>query len=147
MVLRQRDGLEILAFRHPLAGLQLVKGTIEAEESPRAAAIRELAEEAGIAAAEVTSDLGLWESAHQGQVWSFHLCVSGQELPDRWVHRTADDGGHDFGFFWHPLAGPAGTEWHDVFQRALTFIRTALNRHCGEAAGARHETLEQQAGD
>lgn len=30
VVLRHSTELEILAFRHPLAGLQLVKGTVEA---------------------------------------------------------------------------------------------------------------------
>ena len=30
VVLRHTTELEVLAFRHPLAGLQLVKGTVEA---------------------------------------------------------------------------------------------------------------------
>jgi 8-oxo-dGTP pyrophosphatase MutT (NUDIX family) len=49
-----------MAFRHPLAGCQLVKGSIENEE-PSAAAVRELYEEAGVRAL-ADSDLGLWDS-------------------------------------------------------------------------------------
>lgn len=48
VVLRDRGVLEILAFEHPLAGLQLVKGSVEAGESTCATAVRELMEEAGI---------------------------------------------------------------------------------------------------
>lgn len=35
VVLRESGGLEVLAFEHPLAGLQLVKGRLEPGESPR----------------------------------------------------------------------------------------------------------------
>lgn len=48
VVLRGRETLEILAFEHPLAGLQLVKGSVEPGEPTDLAAIRELKEEAGI---------------------------------------------------------------------------------------------------
>lgn len=34
IVIRRRDSLEILAFRHPLAGSQLVKGTLENGGAP-----------------------------------------------------------------------------------------------------------------
>ena len=48
VVLRSPQGkCEILAFCHPLAGHQFVKGTVEAGETPAAAALRELYEEAG----------------------------------------------------------------------------------------------------
>lgn len=68
----QRPG--ILLFRHPQAGVQLVKGTIERGETPGQAALRELAEESGIDSATVVADLGCWESGHNGQIWSFQLC-------------------------------------------------------------------------
>ncbi|MFT3757807.1 NUDIX domain-containing protein [Thauera sp.] len=48
-VLLRRDGeVGILAFQHPIAGFQIVKGSIEEGESPEEAAIRELAEESGV---------------------------------------------------------------------------------------------------
>ena len=49
MVARQHQGhRKILAFAHPQAGHQFVKGTIEPGESAGAVAQRELHEEAGI---------------------------------------------------------------------------------------------------
>ena len=53
VVLRARETLEILAFEHPLAGLQLVKGSVEPGESTALAAVRELMEEAGCGAHDV----------------------------------------------------------------------------------------------
>ncbi|MDT4861942.1 NUDIX domain protein [compost metagenome] len=125
VVLRFREELQILAFRHPLAGLQLVKGSIEPGESAAAAALRELGEEAGIGAASILADLGVWASDYQGQVWSFQLCRVAYELPEQWTQWVTDDGGHDFDFFWHPLAAEPSSEWHEVFCRALAYIRTA----------------------
>ena len=34
VVIRRRDKLEVLAFRHPQVGTQLVKGSLEAGEEP-----------------------------------------------------------------------------------------------------------------
>ncbi|MGX5266288.1 NUDIX domain-containing protein, partial [Klebsiella pneumoniae] len=42
------NNLEILVFRHPLAGIQIVKGTVEHQEQLEYAALRELYEESGI---------------------------------------------------------------------------------------------------
>lgn len=127
VVLRGSEVREILAFAHPLAGLQLVKGSIEPGEPAAAAALRELAEEAGITGAWVEQYLGCWDSGHQGQVWSFHRCRVPHALADAWVHHAADDGGHDFRFFWHPLDKAADAAyWHPVFRGALDFIGNAL---------------------
>jgi 8-oxo-dGTP pyrophosphatase MutT (NUDIX family) len=126
VVLRSLGGREILAFEHPLAGFQLVKGTVEAGEMPREAAIRELYEEAGVKADGVVADLGLWESGHEAQMWSFHLCAVPAPLPDSWTHWAADDGGHEFRFFWHPLHEEPSARWHPVFRGALAFIRRCV---------------------
>lgn len=74
VVIRGQGAIEILAFEHPLAGLQLVKGTIESGESSRAAALRELREESGLSASNVSADLGIWTSGYENQIWAFHLC-------------------------------------------------------------------------
>ncbi|WP_194791886.1 NUDIX hydrolase [Pseudomonas sp. UFMG81] len=116
----------ILLFRHPLAGVQLVKGGIEPGESAAQAALRELEEEAGIRTAGVTHDLGCWDARHQGQVWSFQLCQVEGELPQQWTHQTLDDHGHAFAFFWAPLADLPLADCHPVFQRALRYLRDAL---------------------
>ncbi|WOE82112.1 NUDIX domain-containing protein [Pseudomonas protegens] len=125
VVLRHTTELEVLAFRHPLAGLQLVKGTVEAGESTAAAAVRELAEEAGLQAEE-NRFLGLWHSGFSGQAWAFHECRVRVPLPESWTHFTADDGGHRFEFFWHPLASEPSAQWHPLFQAALGFLQERL---------------------
>lgn len=125
VVLRDRETLEILAFEHPLAGLQLVKGSVELGESTDLAAVRELLEEAGIQAT-LGRDLGEWRSIITGHIWAFHECHVAQELPDTWVHFAEDDGGHEFRFFWHPLISEASERWHQIFKDALSFLRITL---------------------
>jgi len=120
-----RNRLEILAFEHPLAGLQIIKGTIEAGEQSADAAVRELREESGVDGV-ATVDLGLWQSGYQDQIWSLHICEASRSLPDTWVHHTMDDGGHDFRFFWHPLDQTPSDRWHWLFRDALSAIETRL---------------------
>jgi 8-oxo-dGTP pyrophosphatase MutT (NUDIX family) len=124
VVLRLRGGVEVLAFRHPEAGLQIVKGTIERGETPEQAAVRELAEEAGIDDARASGRFGSLEIGED--TWHFVRIQTG-DLPERWVHPCKDDGGHDFAFFWHPLDAEADGQWHDSFRQAL--------RHIAEAVG------------
>ena len=116
----------ILLFRHPVAGVQLVKGGIEPGETPGAAALRELAEESGITAATLEADLGLWASGHREQVWSFHLCRVSGPLAEQWSHQTLDDHGHCFDFFWAPLDQLPLADCDPLFQRALEFVGKAL---------------------
>ncbi|MGA0612033.1 NUDIX hydrolase [Caldimonas sp. KR1-144] len=117
---------ELLAFRHPLAGLQLVKGSIEPGESPAHAALRELCEESGLVATHVSRDLGPWASGFDGQVWSFQRCEVSDPLADRWSHRTLDGGGLVFEFFWHPLHAEPDAAWHEVYRRAIAAVRHRL---------------------
>lgn len=73
--LERKDGnLSILVFRHPLAGYQLVKGTLEPHELADAAVFRNLSEESGIESANVICHLGIWRSNFQDQIWAFYLC-------------------------------------------------------------------------
>ena len=127
-VILRRNGseVEVLAFEHPLAGYQLVKGTIEASESIEVAALRELAEESGILSATVSRSLGIWSSNHEGQIWAFVEGKPSQPLAESWLHHAPDDGGHTFRFFWHPLYETASpSQWHSVFRGALSFIQNA----------------------
>jgi hypothetical protein len=119
VVIRDHGHIEILAFEHPLAGLQLVKGTIEPGETSAAAALH--------GPSHVAADLGLWASGHANQIWAFHLCEV-HNPPDSWTHLTDDDGGHDFRFFWHPLSQPPSAQWHWVYQGALQYIASKLGR-------------------
>ncbi|MCB2251004.1 NUDIX domain-containing protein [Pseudomonas chlororaphis] len=125
VVLRRRETLEILAFEHPLAGLQLVKGSVEPGEPTDMAAARELFEEAGIQGTAVRA-LGTWRAPATGHLWAFHECHVAQHLPETWVHHAEDDGGHEFRFFWHPLMSEPCESWHQLFKDALGFIRLSL---------------------
>ncbi|NKB67379.1 MAG: NUDIX domain-containing protein [Candidatus Latescibacteria bacterium] len=116
---------QILAFTHPSAGKQLVKGTIEPGEAPADATLRELAEESGITQAKISQDLGPFEVGPPHQLWYAFLCQTG-DLPDAWTFFTADGGGLEFGFFWHPLEEPADDGWRFIFGQALDRIRRAL---------------------
>jgi len=113
---------EILAFRHPVAGCQLIKGTLEPGEAVEAGALRELHEEAGLAG--TVADGSRWSSAEvaESQIWHF-VPVNVPPLPDHFDFFCADDGGHLFGFFWWPMAKQAGPDWHLMFVRALAEIR------------------------
>ena len=73
VILRNREGnIDLLAFAHPLAGKQIVKGTIERGESLENACERELFEESGIIA-KSSACLGEWDAGHEKQVWGFYL--------------------------------------------------------------------------
>ncbi|MET3897132.1 ketosteroid isomerase-like protein/8-oxo-dGTP pyrophosphatase MutT (NUDIX family) [Devosia sp. UYZn731] len=127
------DAREILVFRHPLAGVQLVKGTREAGESVIAGALRELAEEAGIVE-DVTGVVLCSSSAIAlGQLWHFVL-VETADLPEHWAFDTLDDGGHRFEFFWCTLDATPEREWHPDFVRALKLVRDAIVSNGVEAA-------------
>ena len=112
-------GLEILAFRHPNAGLQIVKGGLQRGETPAAAAMRELREESGIAQAPL-KDAGPFDVA--GASWHFFWAIL-TGLPDRWAHDTEDDLDHVFQFFWHALDDPMTRDWHPIFHEAVDHAR------------------------
>lgn len=119
------DDLLILAFRHPIAGYQLVKGTIELGESDDTAALRELFEESGIDSANIVRHLGIWKSDFENQIWSIYLCETAG-LPDEWIHHTQDEGGLDFAFFWQSLNNNLDSNWHPLYQEALHYIKDIL---------------------
>ena len=117
--------LRLPVFRHPQAGLQLVKGGVHADETPAAAAARELFEESGL---ETRAALPLGTSAliHQDELWHFALCRIVPNVRQTWAHHCRDDGGHLFRFHWHPIADPLPEDAHPVFQAALDWIREQL---------------------
>ncbi|MBU2863328.1 NUDIX domain-containing protein [Reinekea forsetii] len=126
IVVRKRDGaFELLAFEHPLAGNQLVKGTIEKNESLESACNRELFEESGLNGV-VESYLGTWASNLEGQIWGFCFMKLQKEPSDTFVHFCLDDNGHNFRFFWLPLNSDLDDNWHPVFKGAIRFIKSHL---------------------
>ncbi|MBX3051154.1 MAG: NUDIX domain-containing protein [Caldilineaceae bacterium] len=128
VLLRRREGrLQVLAFRHPKAGSQLVKGTVEEDEEPNQTVLRELGEESGIEDARVVEALGQLVLRGIKQRWHIFLCVVERALPDKWSHYTTDGGGHDFAFFWHNLDEEPDDEWHPDFRKGLSFIRRRVD--------------------
>ncbi|MGM4986502.1 NUDIX domain-containing protein [Rhizobium sp. 11_C7_N12_5] len=126
VVFRMRDsGSEVLAFIHPSAGKQFVKGTIEPSETPLAAAERELWEESGLTALSPMALLGQCQIGPSRQLWHFFGCQA-VGLPDTWQHLTADDHGHTFAFFWHPIDLPLDQDWHPIFHEAFNFFAPRL---------------------
>lgn len=115
---------QVLAFQHPVAGLQLVKGGVDPDEQPSKAAERELLEEAGLSLRAV-QDLGSSTQIMMGDTWHFWL-MGTQPLPDQWSHDTEDDGGHRFDFFWFPLDQTPPAAFATPFQRALHHITRTL---------------------
>ncbi|CAE6948756.1 NUDIX domain [Vibrio sp. B1FLJ16] len=138
VVLRnQSDEIELLLFQHPLAGVQIVKGTLEEDdESVESAVLRELKEESGISQVSGTEYMCCWESGYQDQLWHFVRCDVIEVLPERWDFFTQDDGGLTFSFFWHKLGNPMERDCYKLFSDAIKKIEsmlvapTSVNHYC-----------------
>ena len=128
VVLRNKNNqLELLAFKHPKGGSQLVKGNIKKGESLESACIRELEEESGIQA-QVVRQIGVWDSNFKNQIWGFCLMHYEGLQPDTWEFDTHDDGGHIFSFFWQPLNSQLNDSWNEVYTNAFQYIKNALGK-------------------
>lgn len=124
---RSARGPEVLAFRHPTAGCQLVKGTREAGERLSDAVRRELREESGLNL-QTPRRLVRPIRMQDGALWHLFALPVDPPLPSRWRHETEDDEGHVFAFFWHPIHARPGTEWHPKYKRILTVLRRQVVR-------------------
>jgi len=107
----------LLVLRHPYAaeaGIQVPAGTVEADEFPEAAALREASEETGLSGLRLAgflgehirsmADFGLAETHHR---YFYHLLIGG-EPPTTWRHAEMhpSDGTTEpitFEFFWVDL--------------------------------------------
>ncbi|NBB76175.1 MAG: NUDIX domain-containing protein [Bacteroidetes bacterium] len=117
--------LEILAFEHPLAGKQIVKGTLEQGEEIADGCARELIEESGIEAKAIR-EMGSITNSVGGETWHFMTMMAKGPIPDRFTFHTNDDGGHDFKFFWYSLADPLSDEWHEIFHHPIRHLQKIL---------------------
>ena len=127
IIIRGNEGIcELLVFRHPQAGIQIVKGTVEPGEGLAEAALRELAEESGVSSITSIEGKGSWFVELTDQNWHFFLCSTDEQLPNQWDFFTLDDGGLTYSFFWFPLDETPDAEWHPVYQNAFVQIRAFL---------------------
>lgn len=122
--------MELLAFIHPEAGCQIVKGTREHGEKVSDACVRELHEEAGLSG-HPTQYLGTMFHSTDHQYWHFYRMSLQTQVPDRFTHYTADDGGHIFTFYWHRLSEPLSDHWHPRYTEPMEFLRSTLLHDVG----------------
>ena len=113
-------GTEILLFRHPTAGVQIVKGTHKGCETPIQTAIRELYEESGLTARSGRF-IAQIDQPEWNETWALVQCDFGA-LPDTWSWQTLDDHGHVFDFFWQPLNTPLPSDMDTQFKRVIDVL-------------------------
>lgn len=124
----------LLCFRHPLAGNQVPKGTVEPGELPEHAVVRELFEETGVVFSGDVQALAVLEHERHGasgdvQIQRWHLFllpVSG--LPPAWTHGASGSEAEDglcFECFWQPLELPA-VGFHESFEPVIERVREAV---------------------
>jgi 8-oxo-dGTP pyrophosphatase MutT (NUDIX family) len=129
-------GRKVLVFRHrdaPEAGIQVPAGTVDAGEEPRAAAMREAAEETGRSGLEIVAKVGEMDYVYDRPPRldrprrlelhhrHFFLLRPTDTLPERWSH-FADH--HWFEFEWMNVdrAAELEAEQGALLHRALEFV-------------------------
>ena len=115
---------EVLLFRHPNHSIQVVKGTLEQDETVLSACCRELWEESGLKSSENDFKF-LTELSFNNYHQYWHVYFSKvQEHRDDWSWQTIDDHGHKFHFFWCPLTdfSQRSLEWN-IDQRCISVVQ------------------------
>ena len=120
----------ILAFRHPLAGVQLPKGTREPGETPEDTARRELFEEVGVQAFDTLEPLGTWNCPEPASTWHVFVAQAPDGLPSAWSHAPTGGGpesGLVFEVMWIGLSS-ASTVLHPLFLPVLGMVQSHLDQ-------------------
>jgi ADP-ribose pyrophosphatase YjhB (NUDIX family) len=104
---------ELLVFEGPNhEGLQIPKGTVEPDETPRVAVYREVAEETGLGAfgavSQIASDVWRRRESRWYVRYFFHAVV--HDSPDRWTHTVTDGGAEHGSAFTFSWVDPATTD-------------------------------------
>lgn len=124
-----RRGDAILLFRHPLAGVQLPKGTVEPGETTQAAARREVFEEVGLSLTRPLPMLGTWICPSPSAIWHVFMADAPTGTLEAWRHAPTGGGpeaGLVFDVFWADLPR-ARKSLHPLFLPVLGMIE----RHAG----------------
>ena len=136
-VIRETNGqLELLAFQHPFAGVQIPKGTIEPNETVQAATIRELKEESGLEIGHTPQLIGKWERIVGGgpnedgplEINLWHICIlkTRERHPENWQHEAKGSSAEDgliFNFFWLPIDHNLAEKLEPIFDPTIKLIK------------------------
>lgn len=126
------QGPALLCFRHPLAGVQIPKGTVEHGEDIAAATLRELEEETGLTLTTAPDFIGTWDRDFaDGAVhrWHIGLLPAPDGVPDTWRHRASGSPAEDgliFDLHWLPVDGRLPARLDPLFAPAARLIAAAL---------------------
>ncbi|MGA9287685.1 MAG: NUDIX domain-containing protein [Anaerobacillus sp.] len=107
-VTRVRSGkTQVLVFQHPIAeaGIQIPKGTVNPDESPSEAVVREIEEETGLKNAWMEKLIAqdYWENDDGNIHNRYFYRMNVLNAPDEWTHCPTGGGeesGLLFRFFW-----------------------------------------------
>lgn len=124
-----REGA-VLAFRHPLAGVQLPKGTREPGESLEETARREVFEELGVALSRPLMALGTWTCPDPASIWHVFVADAPPGLPIAWRHAPTgsdEERRHVFDVLWVQM-GDALDVFHPLFHPVLGVVRAYLDQ-------------------
>jgi 8-oxo-dGTP pyrophosphatase MutT (NUDIX family) len=126
---------ELLVFRHPIAGVQVPKGTVEPGEDLAAAALRELHEESGLTLDCVPVPVGQWDRTLDGTYgeeasfdlhrWHVHLFEAPAGLREAWRHTavgSAEEEGLVFEYYWLALDAALKYKLHPVFADTIDIL-------------------------
>lgn len=126
---------EVLVFRHPLAGVQIPKGTVENLETVETAVLRELKEESGLVLTAKPKVIGIWSrTIHTGPTedgpmeineWHIAILKSDARLPDQWSHDATGslaEEGLTFDFFWLPVNETLSENLHPLYVETANII-------------------------
>lgn len=136
VVMRPRDqATEVLVFRHPLAGVQIPKGTVENEETIEAATLRELEEESGLVLNGEPKFIGTWQRVVGGgpnedgpleiNEWHIGILKPDVQLPDQWTHDATGspaEKGLRFEFYWLSVDENLAENLHPLFSETAKMI-------------------------
>ena len=134
-VVRTHDGRrDLLVFTHPQAGVQLPKGTIEADESIALATLRELEEESGLRLSTPSHYVGAWNRVLNGGAihpWHVSLLDAPAGLPEQWDHvatGSPEEEGLIFAFHWLPIDADLPARLHPLFADVIRMILDHFDR-------------------
>ena len=126
---------QLLVFDHPVAGTQIVKGTVEDGETLQEALVRELLEEPGLLC-DGGSHVGTWDRTVGGGPnedgalelarWHVFEVRAPVDAPDAWAHQASgseEEARHVFRFRWVDIDASLPEALHPLFHETATIVQ------------------------